>query len=230
MTSPEKTGAGERERGPGERPAIARDRQLVRYTGRSMWPTMQAGDLLVVESPLTAPPRAGDCILFRDPATGAVMVHRVVRTRPAVCTRGDGQRMDDTLPLGEGDVVGLVVGRIRHTQSRRIRGGFSGRVAGRVSGFLGRLDPRRPGRLGGAARLIVAALRPLTRRRARSSRVAVFGEASGDQRAFATLGERVLAVSPSRGDAWTVVWPLALAYDPRDLPAPWADPSNHSIE
>ena len=61
MTSPEKTEAGERERDvrpsgeSGPRPASAREPQLVRYTGRSMWPTMQAGDLLVVESPLTAP-------------------------------------------------------------------------------------------------------------------------------------------------------------------------------
>ncbi len=88
---------------------LARDTRF-RFTARgfSMDPFVRDGDVLTI-APLRRRPGLGRVVAVRDPATGRLVVHRVVaHVSGGVLVRGDGAGQADGV-AGPGDVLGLVV-------------------------------------------------------------------------------------------------------------------------
>ena len=91
-----------------------------RFTARgfSMDPFVRDGDVLTV-GPVRGRPALGRVVAVRDPATGRLVVHRVVaRGSGGVLVRGDGAGQADGV-AGPGDVLGQVVAVER--RGRRVR-------------------------------------------------------------------------------------------------------------
>ena len=127
--------------------------QFVRYSGRSMWPGFQDGDVLEVQPVAIGLLRCGDNIVFRDPA-GCQLVHRVVTAGSAIRTRGDALLENDCFDVSEEQLVGKVIRRYRLGEERRVHGGWRGRWLGRGYHLASRLNPMRPSRGGRLARLV----------------------------------------------------------------------------
>ncbi len=175
-----------------------------RYSGGSMWPVFQAGDVLILRSPQIRRPRPGDCIVFRS--TGPHLVaHRLLTVHPVARTKGDALLGRDEKTLSPDAVLGVVVGRIRNGAYRRVRGGRMGLVEGRILPVVGRIrDERPPGKGRRVATLIhtvVALLAPDL-----ASRVKVTG--SGAARLLRLGGRPFGRVAPD--DRWVISWPYSL--------------------
>jgi len=95
------------------------------YTGPSMNPTLNEGDLLEVKGYSLEPIRAGDVLLFRSEEK--LIVHRATRvSRVGIRTRGDNNSCYDPFTLDPNMVIGQVVAAWRGQSRRRISGGQSG--------------------------------------------------------------------------------------------------------
>ncbi|WIM93785.1 signal peptidase I [Actinoplanes oblitus] len=76
----------------------------------SMMPEIRAGDVAIASPIDPADVRPGQPILVDNPAKpGRLLLHRVVRRNPdgSFVTRGDANRVDDSLPVPPGSVRGL---------------------------------------------------------------------------------------------------------------------------
>jgi len=100
----------------------------VRYTGPSMRPTLQPGDLLTVEEECRRL-LIGDIIVFRDDE-GQSIVHRIVAMDQAgVKTKGDNNSEPDAGTVDRERLIGRVTAMVRGKRIITIRGGFlSGRA------------------------------------------------------------------------------------------------------
>jgi len=80
-----------------------------RISGNSMEPGIRDGDI-VVTRPLKRAPRVGDRVVYREPAHGLLVAHRVndVSTRGAVMA-GDANPRPDPLPVENGLILGRIV-------------------------------------------------------------------------------------------------------------------------
>ncbi len=127
--------------------------QFVRYSGMSMWPGFQEGDLLEVRPASISTLRCGDCIVFRD-TDGCQLVHRVVTAGRSIQTRGDALLENDCFDVTDKQLVGKVIRRYRLGQELFIHGGWRGRFLGKAYHLASRLNPMRPSRGGKLARLV----------------------------------------------------------------------------
>jgi len=95
----------------------------IRYTGPSMRPTLQPGDLLSVEA--ECPDLIiGDIIVFRD-GEGQTIVHRIVAMDTAgVKTRGDNNSEPDAGTVDREQLLGRVTTVVRDKRLITIKGGF----------------------------------------------------------------------------------------------------------
>lgn len=95
--------------------------------GHSMYPTLAGPGYVDVRPYGNEKPRRGDVIHFRSPATGTMVIHRVMEVRPeGLVTRGDANSNNDPDYVSYSDVEGKVVA-VRDTRGRRpVRGGRAG--------------------------------------------------------------------------------------------------------
>lgn len=121
------------------------------YSGQSMWPVFQEGDLLEVEPVLTDQLQRGDVIIFRN-SEAVLVVHRVIAIRPGLKTRGDALSIPDCGEVIQQSLIGRVIRRYRLGMERNIVGGWTGLLSGKVHGLAGRIDPAKPSRGGAFAR------------------------------------------------------------------------------
>lgn len=105
------------------------------FSGNSMHPTLREPDYLEVVPYGTAKPRRGDVICFQSPGKAIMVVHRVMKVKPAgVITRGDNNPADDPglLPFPE------IKGRVSKTQGRKKRRRVQGGVRGMIDYYYAR--------------------------------------------------------------------------------------------
>lgn len=83
---------------------------LVEVDGGSMSPALGRGDLILVDTAVSAPLERGDVVTARG-ADGRLVTHRIVEVRPdgSLTTRGDANPVPDADPVSARDVVGVVV-------------------------------------------------------------------------------------------------------------------------
>lgn len=127
--------------------------RLVRYSGWSMCPCFQDGDLLEVKPLHIRQARRGDCIVYRSD-DGSLVIHRVISAGAVLITRGDAMPRNDTGAVAQDRLVGKVIHRYRLGAEKRVTGGWLGLLVGRFCGAVGRLDPLRPSRGGTIARQV----------------------------------------------------------------------------
>jgi len=105
------------------RAALRTEFPLHAVVSESMVPTLQVGDLLVVQgvvdaSEINAAPETGDVIVFRKPTDPSeFIVHRAIdKTHGGdqwfFITQGDNNPGPDSWKVPESDVIGRVVGRV----------------------------------------------------------------------------------------------------------------------
>jgi signal peptidase len=95
--------------------------------GPSMYPTVRAGDLLLLAPPDQFAPARGDVIVFRVPVTGECITHRIVRVVPGgFKTRGDNNSSIDPWVVEGSWIVGKVTAVERQAKRLVIEGGAGG--------------------------------------------------------------------------------------------------------
>lgn len=209
----------------GEEPTtmnLADEEVLFQFHGRSMWPLLRPGDLVVVRPVEVSQLRVGDCIAFqtqRDTSVPAV-VHRVCELMPKIRTKGDHRPARDDDPVEPQDIAGRVIGRIRFGRRREIAGGWRGRVMALALQALARLDPDRPALLGRCARVLRRIVSIFATQYTTGATQAQFRTESGSlQKRMIVRGAVVAAYDDAHG-SWRVEWPYSLWVDSRCLPAP----------
>ena len=120
--------------------------KLFRYSGRSMWPGFQEGDLLEVSPAKTNEIRRGDCVAFHT-SNKKVVTHRVVTTKDCIKTKGDALPAVDNEIIQPGQVIGKVVCIYRLGRPIRVWGGFPGRIVGHFYHYAGRIEHIESGRV-----------------------------------------------------------------------------------
>ncbi len=98
--------------------AMGTSTPLVVVTSESMVPTLQVGDLLVLQRPAEDQIHVGDIIVYNaDWFSGAPIVHRVVRIQEIggtkyFYTKGDNNALEDPSPCTYDDILGVVILRV----------------------------------------------------------------------------------------------------------------------
>jgi signal peptidase I len=86
---------------------------LIEFTGMSMKPTLLPGDVLHVRPYLDGSPAPGDIVVVENPDAGLI-AHRVYARAPnGYALKGDNNRIPDSEPALEGEILGRVVWVIR---------------------------------------------------------------------------------------------------------------------
>ncbi|MDT8441495.1 MAG: S24/S26 family peptidase [Desulfuromonadales bacterium] len=181
---------------------------VFRYTGLSMWPSFQDDDQLVCRPAMLTDIQIGDCVLYRL-ADQRLAVHRVVgKDDGMLITRGDNLANCDRELVGAHQLLGIVTGRTRLGQTRRVHGRWRGRIWRHFSRLAGRCDPDRQARGGklarGLRRFCTLPLHCLWRYGACRQRDGVL---------YWGIGNLVLAGRTADG-TWHVPWPQKLLLDP----------------
>lgn len=199
---------------------VAASEETFRYSGTSMWPCFQIGDLLLVRKVQLGRLRVGDCIVYQRPDEAQPTAHRVVSVSPEIRTRGDSRPVEDDEPVAPGRVMGRVEGRIRHGRLARVSGGMRGAWAGRLLRQAGRLEPSRDSRGGVVARLVQRTVGRISGLWLHRCAVVSFTSAEGRGLSYLLLGRRVVGYYEHGSGRWTLVWPYSLLVDPALLAAP----------
>jgi len=194
--------------------------RLASYAGSSMYPTLDATDLLEIAPCAGRAVRPGDVILFASPEGGCAVVHRVVRVTPqGIRTRGDNAAHDDDWLLQPSEVRGRVVAAWRGRRRRMIAGGRPGWVLGRLLNARLWMDRN----LSRPARSLYRALacRGILARRLPASwrpRPVVF-RTPGHSQLRLLLGQRVAGHYDSRRQRWVIRPLYRLLVDEAALPS-----------
>ncbi|MBF0551203.1 MAG: signal peptidase I [Deltaproteobacteria bacterium] len=103
--------------------------------GRSMYPTLQPGDLIEYEPVDQAELQPGDVIIFHNPGQPErLVVHRLLsRVGGRLVTQGDNNAVPDQAMAPAESVVGRALGFHRGEHYRRLRNGPPGRIQGRLA-------------------------------------------------------------------------------------------------
>jgi hypothetical protein len=179
------------------------------YHGRSMWPTFQEGDLLIVEQVDPSQLRRGDCIVFRTAPNVSATIHRIVKMHPHICSRGDSHAHLDDEPIAPESVFGCVRALMRNGGQRGVRGGWLGLLGGRIAYYAGLLDPYNNSRGGRLARLLARLCGLVTRLWLRRAKTVVVSGTSGSTR-YLILGQKSIARWDDDCGGWVVPWPRSL--------------------
>jgi len=96
------------------------------YTGRSMFPTLRQGDLVILEAGRKRPIRRGDVIVYSRPGETSHIVHRVeAAVGDGFLTRGDGSRAPDDWIVTRDQIRGRVGHIVREKRLMRVPRGPS---------------------------------------------------------------------------------------------------------
>lgn len=115
------------------KPAASAEMPVLFYRGPSMNPLLRENDLLGLERCGHAGVRPGDVVAFADPASGMVVVHRVISSGPGgLTTRGDNNSRPDDPPVQPSRIIGRVTAAWRGSARIGIAGGRRGLFAARV--------------------------------------------------------------------------------------------------
>jgi signal peptidase I len=191
------------------------------YHGWSMWPTLQAPDVLVVEPCDGEHIARGDIIVYRQGDGPAMIAHRVKSlTSCGFRTRGDYNARSDDYVVNPRDVLGRVVFAERDGRVRRIHGGKIGALMGHLAhvrrGVITAVlwVPRRLyGLLAGSP-----TVKRVTSGRL-STRVISFNRPSGTELQL-FLRDRPIGVLRPGEEKWVIRAPFRLLVDERSLPRP----------
>jgi len=194
------------------------EKAFFRYTGSSMWPVFQTGDLLVVKRVLQDQLRPGDCIVFRKVGGENYIIHRIVGVKSEIRTRGDARPVGDDEPVFPVWIMGRVEGRIRCGHLNRISGGRRGVWEGRFYRYAGRLEPSREAKGGRIAKCIQQFLGRLSTRWVCRASVLNLPSEEGHKLSYLVWGKRVVGLRFGQGQAWSILWPYCLLIDPQRLP------------
>lgn len=185
------------------------DLKFIRYSGRSMWPCFQEGDLLMVRTVPLQQLRRGDCIVYQADDARDFTVHRVVAVDPEIWTKGDAHGVWDDSPVVPEWFLGKVEKRIRYGQTASVVGGVAGVVEGVFYHYAGRIDPDRDSRGGRAARACLTISTRLLALMGLSPRVAMFRGANGRTARYIIFGKRIVGKMEEDKRA-LILWPFSL--------------------
>ncbi|AFM27350.1 signal peptidase I [Desulfomonile tiedjei] len=100
---------------------------MVMLRGRSMHPTLRAGDALFVKPAVKVVP--GDVVVYLCPRENTPIAHRVVSVgENEIKTRGDNNPSTDLFPVRISDILGKVEQFERKGCRKRLQGGLCGRI------------------------------------------------------------------------------------------------------
>lgn len=100
---------------------------MLMLRGRSMHPTLRAGDTLFVTPAARVVP--GDVVVYLCPRENAPIAHRVVSVSEIeIKTRGDNNMSADIFPVHESNVLGKVEQFERKGVRKKLQGGLCGRT------------------------------------------------------------------------------------------------------
>ena len=92
-----------------------------------MFPILQRGDILRLDSCNEKPPQVGDVVVFQRPKRGGLIVHRIVFVgQKRIRTKGDNNESVDNWVLSVCDILGRIVSVNRGGKKIIILGGFCG--------------------------------------------------------------------------------------------------------
>lgn len=194
----------------------ALDNSTFVYRGRSMWPSFQDGDLLLVEQVAASQLCCGDCIVFRATPDAHNTMHRVVKICPEIWSRGDAKPCPDDEPVAPESIIGRVRALVRNGGQRSVRGGWLGGLSGKIAYYTGRVDPYSSGRGGRIARVLANICgRPSRRWLRRATTIVLDGPAGTVSHLM--LGRRAIARWDEDRCLWVVPWPTSLWLSPDRL-------------
>ena len=189
------------------------------YSGRSMWPCLQEGDLLEIHPVAMVELHIGDCIIYHSNDEKTRVVHRIKMIyNGSICTCGDAHLKPDDHGVSANQLVGRVVGRYRFGCLKPVQGGIKGRLLKGFYHYAGRLDPQRAARGGRAARLLRSNLQWLAGWFYRNGTVREFGDTDEESSRYWLIGKRPWARFEHAEKSWLVSWPQSLLIDPARLP------------
>jgi signal peptidase I len=108
--------------------------------GRSMYPFIKNGDIIIIESRNGSSVSTGDIIFYRRP-DGSTTAHRLVQIKSRedsmiLITKGDAMKYADP-PVSDKQVMGRVI--VIEGQRKKLRlNGWPGRFFGKVTAWLAR--------------------------------------------------------------------------------------------
>jgi signal peptidase len=189
---------------------------MLMLRGRSMHPTLRAGDALFVKPADRVVP--GDVVVYLCPRENSPIAHRVVSVGEIeVKTRGDNNASADLFPVRISDILG----KVEHFERNGIRRKLQGGSYGRMQAFFVRARKT-------ATNLAVASFRSIYRMRCVSGicarllpvkpRVVRF-ENSGKPQIQLLLGKRVIGEIDSE-KRWHIKPPFRLFVREDLLPTP----------
>jgi signal peptidase I len=187
--------------------------------GPSMYPTVKAGDLLILELPDGFTPVRGDVIVFRVPERTECITHRVIEVSSAALrTRGDNNISTDPWMVQPSWVIGKVTGVKRQAKRIAVRGGACGYAHFRLL-RLGKFFSRplihalSPGYHALARGRYVARIIPLQKR----MRIISLKRPQGTELRL-ILGRLVVGRLPAGEEQWLIRRPFRLWVDESTLP------------
>ena len=188
------------------------------YSGPSMNPTMQSGDILQVVPYGNQPVRCGDVIVFRPVTDERTITHRVVAvTADGVRARGDNNINIDPWVLTPAEIVGRVTEIGRGRRTLRIAGGKIGCALGLALRVRRRavqvmVAVVRPAYLALAWTGLVRAIIPVQR----DLRLGTFKRPCGTELKL-MLGRRLVATRLPNSDRWQIRPPYRLLLDTKAM-------------
>ena len=182
------------------------DPGMFRYCGRSMWPCFQQGDLLEFERCTIAEIRIGDCIAYTSD-DGTFVTHRVVAKGNALTTRGDAMPGIDQQAVSAERLTGRIVRRHRLGKVSLVKGGLTGRLAGRFYHFAGRIDPQRDAIGGKIARGLRTVSMTVMKRIWNRGREEKLTNGAGQEVVFWMIGGKAIGKRSSGRGGWQIAWP-----------------------
>ena len=181
---------------------------VFRYHGRSMWPCFQDGDLLEFEPCTLADIHVGDCVAYTS-GDGKRVAHRVVAKGHALTTRGDALPDVDEAAVSGDRLVGRIIRRHRLGRASRVKGGLTGRLAGRFFCYAGRIDPQRDALGGKVARALRSLSMAILKRFWNMGREEKLTNGDGREIVFWMIGGKAIGKkNNSRG--WQIAWPWCI--------------------
>ena len=188
------------------------------YSGASMWPLFQEGDLLTAKRVRADHLRIGDCIIFQGPkGKDSFIVHRVSAVKPQIRTRADRRGVDDDAVVHPACILGRVTARIRAGRTSKVHGGPAGRWIAKAVWFAGLIDPSRNAKGGRIARAIQRLLAPFSAVLVRRAKAASFMSPDGQSRTYLIIQRRVIGVYDEETRGWRLSWPYCLCLRPADV-------------
>lgn len=181
----------------------------VAYTGSSMHPLFQPGDLLEVLPYSGRIVDRGDVIVFYCPCEERTIVHRVATIgRQGIRTRGDNNARLDPWLVSPELIVGYVAGVLRGLRWRLVARGRSGRLVSDAMRAIRHLRTAIFTRMHPLCIWVAGARYVRTvRKQLAAPRIVACRHLEGTERHL-LVGRRVIGVLPAGRSRWIIRWPF----------------------